>query len=68
MPRKTGASGEEWTDEDTASMRPRPDAAENAGPRATPRGGFFASMRPRPDAAENHTVRGAECRAGHLLQ
>ena len=43
-----------------ASMRPRPDAAEN--PRldhhAARRG--RASMRPRPDAAENAALRGAE--------
>ena len=39
--------------ENDASMRPRPDAAEN---RRLPRAGLAqrpASMRPRPDAAEN---------------
>ena len=42
-----------------ASMRPRPDAAENragAGRRAGAQG---ASMRPRPDAAENQHSHGA---------
>ena len=37
-----------------ASMRPRPDAAENGLPGAVRgRGELLASMRPRPDAAEN---------------
>ena len=36
-----------------ASMRPRPDAAENQPDPPLPRAGFPASMRPRPDAAEN---------------
>ena len=37
-----------------ASMRPRPDAAENAAwPHDTTGGQSVASMRPRPDAAEN---------------
>ena len=36
-----------------ASMRPRPDAAENARQRAHGPGRRTASMRPRPDAAEN---------------
>ena len=40
--------------EDVASMRPRPDAAENACKGAVKHGGLnLASMRPRPDAAEN---------------
>ena len=37
---------------DTASMRPRPDAAETAGLLAARAGPQHASMRPRPDAAE----------------
>ena len=36
-----------------ASMRPRPDAAENAAPGDRGRAVRDASMRPRPDAAEN---------------
>ena len=36
-----------------ASMRPRPDAAENLRRREGKAGGPHASMRPRPDAAEN---------------
>ena len=38
-------------------MRPRPDAAENAGIGEFPAGAAGgASMRPRPDAAENIPV------------
>ena len=36
-----------------ASMRPRPDAAENSGRRSAATVRDRASMRPRPDAAEN---------------
>ena len=36
-----------------ASMRPRPDAAENEAVRRADRPAVSASMRPRPDAAEN---------------
>ena len=36
-----------------ASMRPRPDAAENVAAHRSPRRRLPASMRPRPDAAEN---------------
>ena len=36
-----------------ASMRPRPDAAENPVLGHAPRHADMASMRPRPDAAEN---------------
>ena len=53
MPRKTLAPGGAGGRGPVASMRPRPDAAEN---REGYRLGFFgdpASMRPRPDAAEN---------------
>ena len=40
-----------------ASMRPRPDAAENAvEARHHPTQAVIASMRPRPDAAENATA------------
>ena len=40
---------------DAASMRPRPDAAENGLRRRHRRRHEGASMRPRPDAAENVT-------------
>ena len=36
-----------------ASMRPRPDAAENLTPEKSTSAISSASMRPRPDAAEN---------------
>ena len=36
-----------------ASMRPRPDAAENPGMQGDALAASAASMRPRPDAAEN---------------
>ena len=54
MPRKTPAEAHGHPVRLGASMRPRPDAAEN-GPSAAPRaqGPVGASMRPRPDAAEN---------------
>ena len=53
MPRKTKLSTASSTRPVKASMRPRPDAAENGigeSPAAVAGG---ASMRPRPDAAEN---------------
>ena len=63
-----------------ASMRPRPDAAENAGLAAPAGSADPASMRPRPDAAENaaasccRTCRpsgfneaAARCRGKHTL-
>ena len=45
-----------------ASMRPRPDAAENPRHRVPDRRDVDASMRPRPDAAENFFSRGRRCR------
>ena len=44
----------------SASMRPRPDAAENVqrALRTLALGRLVASMRPRPDAAENFLPRG----------
>ena len=54
MPRKTGVMQPQADWCDRASMRPRPDAAENgraAGDDAVQ--DRVASMRPRPDAAEN---------------
>ena len=54
MPRKTGRKAVVPCAPSKASMRPRPDAAENqdAGQQAVG-GRRCASMRPRPDAAEN---------------
>ena len=53
MPRKT----HDWQEDDDsprgASMRPRPDAAENLDRLPCARRRVAASMRPRPDAAEN---------------
>ena len=46
----------------SASMRPRPDAAENAGVEVDPCCVVPASMRPRPDAAENAGRRPGPCR------
>ena len=53
MPRKTASIGFAMHLGSRASMRPRPDAAENIlfGSRAVV--ARRASMRPRPDAAEN---------------
>ena len=53
MPRKTSATSTLNNHVLPASMRPRPDAAENgeSGRLEADDGG--ASMRPRPDAAEN---------------
>ena len=39
-----------------ASMRPRPDAAENPAEARARNPRYQASMRPRPDAAENPAV------------
>ena len=53
MPRKTrGARGGDRGNR-AASMRPRPDAAENLRHRRGHSVVADASMRPRPDAAEN---------------
>ena len=59
MPRKTDGPAAEEAVDDRASMRPRPDAAENEGNMNKSSSAFDASMRPRPDAAENalHSVR-----------
>ena len=54
MPRKTAVSAAVSAAVAEASMRPRPDAAENGGSDAGgPGDRADASMRPRPDAAEN---------------
>ena len=53
MPRKTFAYAPPLGADELASMRPRPDAAENAERAGLSLGQPLASMRPRPDAAEN---------------
>ena len=54
MPRKTLPKPDKMGPKTYASMRPRPDAAENSSATsATLRCYRSASMRPRPDAAEN---------------
>ena len=53
MPRKTQGARRIAGDRRGASMRPRPDAAENALPASARARLEAASMRPRPDAAEN---------------
>ena len=57
MPRKTDLQPASGGGPAVASMRPRPDAAENAGCQVDWRSLLpVASMRPRPDAAENNCV------------
>ena len=68
MPRKTRGKRPHGRDHHRgvgASMRPRPDAAENfeTPPAGAP--GRGASMRPRPDAAEN--IRGGDGRRRGLI-
>ena len=59
MPRKTHALTRASSAALHASMRPRPDAAENAAVgRAHLEAAQSASMRPRPDAAENFHASG----------
>ena len=53
MPRKTPHEVQRGLALLVASMRPRPDAAENVQERLHPGVRYAASMRPRPDAAEN---------------
>ena len=53
MPRKTLLVEMERIDGRLASMRPRPDAAENSRVTNDKWPAAVASMRPRPDAAEN---------------
>ena len=60
MPRKTWEELEEAGVRPEASMRPRPDAAENPPRGRCTCGRREASMRPRPDAAENAGFRGPE--------
>ena len=69
MPRKTHVTIPMWTASKSASMRPRPDAAENVvQARRHLGGGGAASMRPRPDAAENYGTPGTGDRGPRLLQ
>ena len=57
MPRKTAPAQFAIERGEVASMRPRPDAAENLRDDAVvPPENPLASMRPRPDAAENHAL------------
>ena len=56
MPRKTRGGGGGPGERGAASMRPRPDAAENVGLERVAEADIRASMRPRPDAAENVTL------------
>ena len=51
-----------------ASMRPRPDAAENSRLADRRRHALRASMRPRPDAAENVMEGGDRWRRYIMLQ
>ena len=69
MPRKTFVEPDDLPADGSASMRPRPDAAENLDQRRAHRGGLdAASMRPRPDAAENRVAEGVDVRDPALLQ
>ena len=58
MPRKTNRRNSSRNLRHLASMRPRPDAAENLIPDCVEDADKGASMRPRPDAAENEAVTG----------
>ena len=59
MPRKTCGECDGYSGNGRASMRPRPDAAENAAAQAVDLVRLCrASMRPRPDAAENPVILG----------
>ena len=53
MPRKTCGQLGVSRQQRLASMRPRPDAAENTQQTNRSKLDEHASMRPRPDAAEN---------------
>ena len=60
MPRKTVQRVIASATGTGASMRPRPDAAENPPHAARARAAeLLASMRPRPDAAENRSGSGS---------
>ena len=67
MPRKTEARRRGQSQQQHASMRPRPDAAENVARTAWyHRWAREASMRPRPDAAENLLKAAASAFHWHL--
>ena len=68
MPRKTLRGPLARREPRPASMRPRPDAAENGDPFNWPPFGRPASMRPRPDAAENADAVAVYGAAGAGLQ
>ena len=68
MPRKTPASQRSGSRGLYASMRPRPDAAENAQGADVVRRTRLASMRPRPDAAENAAVSASDTQQAQVLQ
>ena len=65
MPRKTAVAPERTGDLRAASMRPRPDAAENRRRRKKEEPDDDASMRPRPDAAENRPEMPVEYMEGY---
>ena len=68
MPRKTAARDRFAPPAPIASMRPRPDAAENLRDDGDCDRGDGASMRPRPDAAENGVPLRRPCRSLGRLQ
>ena len=68
MPRKTAALVEPEPGRPVASMRPRPDAAENQRRAEWYLYRMPASMRPRPDAAENPEAKAREETAAVALQ
>ena len=70
MPRKTDEDARLPTDlVSVASMRPRPDAAENSVEAVRGVcGSRIASMRPRPDAAENVSDRAKKTLPPVVLQ
>ena len=69
MPRKTRGRRRRADGRAVASMRPRPDAAENMVSDGHYAAGWWAaSMRPRPDAAENGSWKPGEKGAMTLLQ
>ena len=64
MPRKTATETNQTRRPSVASMRPRPDAAENPRQVLAAAGVPVASMRPRPDAAENPRFAAAAAGSG----
>ena len=68
MPRKTRDRARGRLGLVVASMRPRPDAAENGEEEPVSEGAGDASMRPRPDAAENTLAAHPRLAQAHGLQ